>query len=544
MSFYVPNIAKRQEELNLPGTDTYNYILSMEDSTLSIKFGNDDISLEEEVLIEMYPGPSPTESLELKHISALRLHGTHYFLMTTQNNSFEFRYWLVYHDGSMIQSKEVQVPPVDMDVLIKVGFSEPLGPSRYIKLEYMDDPSLNNKLIDPFMGLAVVTYIPKFSTNTIELSGYSVEVSDNGSLHIWFGNSTSGTKVLETYYAPETMFVRVVPSLIINITVIHIHGVHYFLMTILDVNGKESHHLVYQVDGGEIQSRDITSEVLELTAAYIGDSLTGVNVHFSSSDGSSRELILSTIVNGTSTSKSLTMDLFEYLEIDVDPKQPPPMPLGSVGGDPYVFPLHGPVVKLPNCDNFYRLLQIPSTQTVINAAVSRATTDQRAAIRDQTSRVTDYAEVIDDGYFLSQIFVSTGGGGHEDIIINLDPGSAVLSRTDLPWTEVGVRTGQNTTGLLQGTYQARNVQVGPVTLEVRIFANAQIRNEVSVRLPGACPTDTSGLLYRNYRPTLFQLGSLTSTKTQTRYQKSRRALTQKAPVNQYEHAQLLFVQQG
>jgi hypothetical protein len=37
-----------------------------------------------------------------------------------------------------------------------------------------------------------------------------------------------------------------------------------------------------------------------------------------------------------------------------------PITIGSVGGDPYIFPKHGPKMKLPNCDNFYRLLQIPS----------------------------------------------------------------------------------------------------------------------------------------------------------------------------------------
>jgi hypothetical protein len=200
------------------------------------------------------------------------------------------------------------------------------------------------------------------------------------------------------------------------------------------------------------------------------------------------------------------------------------------------------VVKLPNCDNFYRLLQIPSIEMVINATVSRATLAQRAAIRKQTTVLTDYADTIDDGYFLSQIFVRSREGG--DLTINLEPGTSVLSRTDFPWTDVGVRTGQNTTGILQGTYQARTLQVGPANLEVRIFANAQIRNEVAVSLTGCtCPADTSGLLYRNYRPAMFQLGSLTSTKMLTRHLKSRRALTQKAPVNQYERAAQVLVQQ-
>jgi hypothetical protein len=135
----------------------------------------------------------------------------------------------------------------------------------------------------------------------------------------------------------------------------------------------------------------------------------------------------------TFESRDITMQEKITLEGDDNvnvPLYPVLQPIGNVGGDPYITPRYGPEVKLPNCDNYYRLLQIPSTQTIINAAVSRATPEQQSAIRDQTTKIIDYA---DDGYFLSQIFVSTGG--HDNITINLEPGMDVLSRTDLPWAE-------------------------------------------------------------------------------------------------------------
>ena len=368
----------------------------------------------------------------------------------------------------------------------------------------------------------------------LTLEGYTLEAQTDGTLDIVY--DTSNTKVLDGYHAPVIpgFFKGQVSSSIEKFTATRIHGVHYFFMEIkiLTTPDVTVYRLVYQVEG-EIQSKDVESDVLYRDSG----TETLVSFMFDDPEGNPRTLTVETVDAGSITR---SIDLFKSLEIDVDVYAPDPITIGSTGGDPYIEPKYGPRVKLPNCDNYYRLLQIPSMQTVVNTAVSRATPDQRAAIRDQTTGLTDYAEAIDDGYFLSQIFVSIRG---QTVTIDLEPGSAVLSRTDLPWAEAGVRTGQNTTGILQGTYQARNVRVGPVTLEVRIFTNAQIRNEVVISLQGACPADTSGLLYRNYRPNLFQLGSLTSMETQTRYLKSRRPLTQKAPVNQNEHAQQLWVQQ-
>jgi hypothetical protein len=152
----------------------------------------------------------------------------------------------------------------------------------------------------------------------------------------------------------------------------------------------------------------------------------------------------------------------------------------------YIFPHHGAAIKLAHVKQCYRLLQIPSMDTYVNVEI---------------------CEVIDDKYGLSQIFVYTGG---KTLTIDLEPGIAVLSRTDLPWVEEDVRTEQNNTGLLQGTYQVRTVQIGLLTLEVRIFLNAQISNQIIVCLQEdmCCPTDTSGLLYHNYRPTLFRISYL------------------------------------
>ena len=382
-------------------------------------------------------------------------------------------------------------------------------------------------------------------------TGYTFEKfapDDKGvpSLKIDYTDSvTKQTKtVLDRYYIPSTVLQSIEVNnshpviMFKNIDVLRLDGVHYFVIQLV-ANPTVSYWLVYQ-NGDGVQSRDLTSDIdnvketIQDSQGYTpsGEPLLLEVFKFESPDGPSKDLQLTFHAGGVDYPGTLNLDLYYD-----------PVVIGSVGGDPYIFPLYGRVVKLPNCDNFYRLLQIPSIEMVINATVSRATPEQRDAIRDQTTGLIDYADAIDDGYFLSQIFVKSQEAG--DLTINLEPGSNVLSRTDLPWTEAGIHTGQNTTGLLQGTYQARTVQVGPVTLEVRIFTNAQIRNEVVVSLTGGtCPADTSGLLYRNYRPNLFQLGFLTSTKIQTRYLKSRRALTQKAPVNQFEYANHLLVQQG
>lgn len=104
----------------------------------------------------------------------------------------------------------------------------------------------------------------------------------------------------------------------------------------------------------------------------------------------------------------------------------------------------------------------------------------------------------------------------------------LLARPDLPWCESSVRDGYNATGLLQGPYRARCMQIGPLRMEVRIHHNTQVQNELAFQLcNGALPSDTTGLLYRNFRPKLFRLNGLTNAKTLKRHLNCSRPYTNK-----------------
>lgn len=200
-------------------------------------------------------------------------------------------------------------------------------------------------------------------------------------------------------------------------------------------------------------------------------------------------------------------------------------PLGCVGGDPYIFPKHGPCIKLPNCHNTYRLLQIPSLDMIVNAEVSETTRTQTHAIQRQFSEWSDtYGGVVVTGFFVTKVFVRMGP---TSATFDLTHGPSVLRRDDLPWKDHTVHFGQRHSGLLKGPYVGRYIQVGPLTLEVCIHQNKQVRNELSFRLSVDCPSDTSGLLYRNYRPNLFQVQKLTDCSTKRRHLKTKRPFTRK-----------------
>ena len=86
-------------------------------------------------------------------------------------------------------------------------------------------------------------------------------------------------------------------------------------------------------------------------------------------------------------------------------------PAPSIGGDPYVFPLRGPAVKLPNCPGFYRMLQIPSLNIVMNVEVAKATPEQQRALLLAAPAGSSHGglQLVDEGFFNSRVFVSVRG---------------------------------------------------------------------------------------------------------------------------------------
>lgn len=207
--------------------------------------------------------------------------------------------------------------------------------------------------------------------------------------------------------------------------------------------------------------------------------------------------------------------------------------LGSVGGDPYLFPMNSQrAIKLPNCDSIYRLLQIPSMDTIVNVSVTRASPSQRKEIQEQAAKHThgDDLHVVDDGCFMDKLYVQYRGIKRT---IDLKTDDSCLMDETIEWTGP-IQRGVSQVGMLQGDYTYRQARIGCVTFEVRIYKNRQIRNEVSFGIQSNVPLDASGLLCRNYRPVLFQLNRLHDGKICKRHLTSKRPTTCKDPVNQWE----------
>ena len=203
----------------------------------------------------------------------------------------------------------------------------------------------------------------------------------------------------------------------------------------------------------------------------------------------------------------------------------------SSGGDPYVFPLVGPVYKLPNCEEVYRLYQ--DDHVVINAMVSVASPEIQAEI---VRAVADSYEIIDsrykpvaaEAYFYSHVFVASRT---TDDKVNIDieqkqhlvTGTTNMFRVEPQQVsknsrsyDIPVRWGQDT------------------CLTISYSRNSQVRN--SLRLSGRETSLASGtgLLMRNYRPKLFRLPNLHSISTVSIPKRCVRPLTKRGTRGQNE----------
>ena len=208
-----------------------------------------------------------------------------------------------------------------------------------------------------------------------------------------------------------------------------------------------------------------------------------------------------------------------------------PIVSASSGGDPYVFPLVGPVYKLPNCEEVYRLYQ--DDHVVINAMVSVASPEIQAEI---VRAVADSYEIIDsrykpvaaEAYFYSHVFVASRT---TDDKVNIDieqkqhlvTGTTNMFRVEPQQVsknsrsyDIPVRWGQDT------------------CLTISYSRNSQVRN--SLRLSGRETSLASGtgLLMRNYRPKLFRLPNLHSISTVSIPKRCVRPLTKRGTRGQNE----------
>ena len=210
-----------------------------------------------------------------------------------------------------------------------------------------------------------------------------------------------------------------------------------------------------------------------------------------------------------------------------------PRPSAQGGGDPYIYPLAGPPVKLPNCSATYRLYQ--DERTVVNAEVRAASPAIQAEIVRAAADVgAGLVPISAEAYFFSRLHVahrSAAGAPWEHVTVDLENRRTTGSTP-------GLQVGQPQ--LLEQPDQAydpgaRSHAYIPIRwgrgagrreLLVHFTRNPQVRNGLSLRGPGL--ERGTGLMVRNFRPKLFGIHALESTAPVRLPASCRRPLTQRA----------------
>jgi hypothetical protein len=179
----------------------------------------------------------------------------------------------------------------------------------------------------------------------------------------------------------------------------------------------------------------------------------------------------------------------------------------SAGGDPYIYPLIGPAVKLPNVEQVYRLYQ--DTDIVVNARVKQASQDIQSEIR-QVVQDSGLCATMTEAYFFSHIFIGSRKDPDDHVVVDLEQkvtsGNSATFVVDAPILD--------TTSCRYETMSNSHVSIPirwgeKMCLMIRFSRNPQVRNGLT--LNGGNLEDGTGLLIRNYRPRFFQLTRLDDT---------------------------------
>jgi hypothetical protein len=192
-------------------------------------------------------------------------------------------------------------------------------------------------------------------------------------------------------------------------------------------------------------------------------------------------------------------------------QQPPPVTTtatASAGGDPYVYPMSGPPVKLPNMSASYRLYQ--DSAYIVNGRVSRASERTQSEINSVVEH-TGLQAVSSEAFFFSvlrTIHVPSG----EWFEIDLESKRTNMSSPDAKaMFGVGELELQNTHYAFEPdcdkgrSHVSFPIRLGTsTTVHIMFSRNPQVRNGLSLT---TSTTNADGLLLRNYRPKLFQITS-------------------------------------
>jgi hypothetical protein len=173
-----------------------------------------------------------------------------------------------------------------------------------------------------------------------------------------------------------------------------------------------------------------------------------------------------------------------------------PMLSGGVGADPYVFPIEGPNLKLPDVTAMYRMYQHRTAQVFVDIHVGHRVVE----FSTPPKCLEDGSKVVAGGFYITRLSChdrkSTGSWSLD--VTNAD----CFNDPNLPWTDTGVCSASSVLGgILHGSYRSRTLWAGTTArVEVRIYDNPQILNAFVLYVPPQADGEIDGLVYRNYKP--------------------------------------------
>ena len=181
----------------------------------------------------------------------------------------------------------------------------------------------------------------------------------------------------------------------------------------------------------------------------------------------------------------------------------------SVAGDPYLFPVDGPPVKLPNQFGVYRMYQNNSNGIYVDVTVDRV--DVASELKLQGRVAPEGMAPVTEGYFMTKVSVHTAGketveldlSGADFLDAELGPDSCCR------WVEAERGTGTTTAkvdGIVDGTYETRTLRLmDSTTISLRRYNNRQIMNGMVWQVQERKPNEIDGLVYRNVKPSYFEV---------------------------------------
>jgi hypothetical protein len=247
--------------------------------------------------------------------------------------------------------------------------------------------------------------------------------------------------------------------------------------------------------------------------------------------------IVGTTAAGNSSNTTIT--LFYNLDQAITPgvytsEQQLPT-TASAGGDPYVYPISGPPVKLPNMSASYRLYQ--DSTYIVNGTVSRASERIQSEINSVVEH-TGLQAVSSEAFFFSvlrTIHVPSGEWFEIDLESKCTTMSSPGAKTMFVVGELEL---QNTHYAFEPdcdkgrSHVSFPIRLGPSTIVHIMFSrNPQVRNGLSLT---TSTTNADGLLLCNYRPKLFQISSHLYDKPVTIPTGYRRVLTKRGVTGHQE----------